>query len=305
MPDTLAYDADRLPQVAKLVPAVTCTLLVGLPWDSVNWSCAYDSALTILWNLFHDNSSDWFLTLAPGNEIMTFVRSTFATFSAPDVQLVAFREQFRDILYAAAPVRFPRYGQAVTAVADVLSVLFLSTVPFATSRCICRSCNTTTDVAIDACSSYVWSIPYTCWSAFYEGRTSISASEYVTALLDGCFTRPCSSCRKDTAICTMIFSLPPLIVIDAASGSVTPVTELPIIVAGHPHLMRLGGVIYHGSNHFTARFIDRSRSVWYHDGAASTANCVRERSLSHTDGLLMTTAEGRQACHYIYLPSHT
>ncbi|KAI0355689.1 hypothetical protein OH77DRAFT_1454191 [Trametes cingulata] len=299
-----AYDVDPVPSTSNkhLGWQTAGAGLVGLPWDSVNWSCAYDSVLTVLWNLFSDSPPEWSQNLAPGNELMAFVRSAFTTITAPAVQLVTFREQFRDLLHALAPVRFPRFGQEMTAVADILSMLLLSAVPFGNSSSVCPECATSSDVSIDACASYMWTVPSACWSAYCSGKASVSASEYIAALLDGCFTRPCLTCRAECHIRTTLFFPPPMIVIDAAGGSVSPQDQVMLTVTGQPYLMRLRGVIYHGANHFTARFLDHAGVVWYHDGASQTTGCVREER-SVRGELPMETARSRGACHYIYVPS--
>lgn len=64
-------------------------------------------------------------------------------------------------------------------------------------------------------------------------------------------------------------------------------------------IWELRGAIYHGFNHFTARYVASDKSVWYHDGATTGRHCLRE-----ADGielLDLRTARGRRVSHYLYV----
>ncbi|KAF8575387.1 hypothetical protein K439DRAFT_1370064 [Ramaria rubella] len=43
---------------------------------------------------------------------------------------------------------------------------------------------------------------------------------------------------------------------------------------------RLAGVIYFGSEHFTAQIVDHGMKVWYHDGITTKRSCTYEGDLS-------------------------
>jgi hypothetical protein len=46
------------------------------------------------------------------------------------------------------------------------------------------------------------------------------------------------------------------------------------------------GIIYSNGNHFTARLVDESLTVWYHDGQTTRSLCRRENSLMRTDDVV-------------------
>ena len=63
---------------------------------------------------------------------------------------------------------------------------------------------------------------------------------------------------------------------------------------------KLRGVIYHGQNHFTCRYISKSRQVYYHDGV-NGSQCVYDGVISHVlneDDLYST--RGRRAILFFY-----
>ncbi|KAJ7095666.1 hypothetical protein C8R44DRAFT_554443, partial [Mycena epipterygia] len=41
--------------------------------------------------------------------------------------------------------------------------------------------------------------------------------------------------------------------------------------------LRLRGIIYHGTSHFTSRFIDATGMVWFNDGITTGRRCTREQ----------------------------
>ncbi|KAF9470612.1 hypothetical protein BDN70DRAFT_774311, partial [Pholiota conissans] len=43
---------------------------------------------------------------------------------------------------------------------------------------------------------------------------------------------------------------------------------------------RLCGIIYGGQHHFTSRFIDKSGTIWYHDGMETQNNLLQEMTLT-------------------------
>ncbi|KAL1945776.1 hypothetical protein VTO73DRAFT_1778 [Trametes versicolor] len=112
----------------------------GLVWDRENWSCAYDSVLTIMLNLYLDFGSDWFATLAATNTYMDIVRARLAANITDTGVAEAWRDVLRDVLSTVHPTRFPRQGRSMAAVSDVLACLFYCPRLFGQSSMTCRFC---------------------------------------------------------------------------------------------------------------------------------------------------------------------
>ncbi|KAF8584379.1 hypothetical protein K439DRAFT_1346347 [Ramaria rubella] len=64
--------------------------------------------------------------------------------------------------------------------------------------------------------------------------------------------------------------------------------------------LRLAGVIYFGSEHFTARIVDHGMKVWYHDGITTKRSCTYEGDLSSLSDQEMWFKEGRRVLSLIY-----
>ncbi|KDR64980.1 hypothetical protein GALMADRAFT_82448, partial [Galerina marginata CBS 339.88] len=63
--------------------------------------------------------------------------------------------------------------------------------------------------------------------------------------------------------------------------------------------LSLKGIIYSGSNHFTSRFIVNNE-IWYHDGIATGAKCIKEGQLEDFEGDLLFKCKKKEAVVVIY-----
>ncbi|KAF8574713.1 hypothetical protein K439DRAFT_1371708 [Ramaria rubella] len=60
------------------------------------------------------------------------------------------------------------------------------------------------------------------------------------------------------------------------------------------------GIIYFGSEHFTAQIVDDAMKMWYHDGITMKRSCTYEGDLSSLSDQEMWFKEGRRASSLIY-----
>ncbi|KAF8878573.1 hypothetical protein BD779DRAFT_1447632 [Infundibulicybe gibba] len=70
-------------------------------------------------------------------------------------------------------------------------------------------------------------------------------------------------------------------------------------IAGRVWTYSLRGIIYHGTDHFTARVITSSGAVWYHDGMLTGANLREEGHISACQDLM--TCHSRMAIITVYI----
>jgi hypothetical protein len=61
----------------------------------------------------------------------------------------------------------------------------------------------------------------------------------------------------------------------------------------------LRGIIYSGGHHFTSRFIIDDE-IWYHDGIATGARCIREGLLKDFEASALSQSSKREAVAVIY-----
>ena len=55
----------------------------------------------------------------------------------------------------------------------------------------------------------------------------------------------------------------------------------------------LKGIIYWNGNHFTARLVDESLAVWYHNGQTTQSLCQREDCITQTDDIAFLKTKGQ------------
>ncbi len=75
-----------------------------------------------------------------------------------------------------------------------------------------------------------------------------------------------------------------------------PDSQLILPVVGIDHTYELIGVVDYGEHHFTSRYVDRQRVVWYNDSIVHRRNCVKEGHINDMD--LRTLPDGRKATIY-------
>ncbi|KAH9925078.1 hypothetical protein B0H21DRAFT_781395 [Amylocystis lapponica] len=213
----------------------------GLIWDSENWSCAYDSLMTIMWNMFTVAGNDWLHTITSTNTIAESVVN--------DLRLLeVVRNRLRDLLFTLDGQRFPRHGPCTASV-------LCTTIPYGVMRNTCMSCPL---VMIETpLTSCVWSAYPSLWHPddLSAGTSRVIATAPPVLALE---IFPPSSIYPHIVVSPTV---------NLSSGGI----QLP---------MALAGVVYAGFNHFTCRVVDRAGLVWYNDGASTGRHCILENNTS-------------------------
>ncbi len=293
-----APQPQKITRLISSTPSPELSWRTGARWDSADWSCAYDSVLTVIWNL-HFDEPDRLLSSLPVDNILTlFLVTQFRSLSRNTPSLETVRDSLRDILFMMQPDTFPRRGPSPASVSDLLLTLFTCPTAFGSSQVACTQCATQTPRRTDLCGSYLWSVLPDLLPASEDNAWD--AQTVANALLVRAYRMHCPSCRTVSPVSTTLAVPPPLIFFDTANVLAFRVTpSISLLVAGIMHTWTLRGVIYHGFNHFTARYIGTDGSVWYHDGASTGQHCIREGD--RIDQFDIRSARGRRACHYLYV----
>ncbi len=296
-PDQSAYAIDdSLPP--PTLP-VTPSGRLGLVWDAVDYSCAYDAVLTVLWNFYADTGNGWLSVIAPGNNLFDFVRAKFPTvYTAPE-QLEAARDEIRDVLQLIDPVAFPRRGTAGIVLSEMLRLLLMSPAAFGHCGIPCASCGTYVRYVPDIISSYFWTVSPHWWQETFGEMPSTDAQSCASALLNTRHILACTACAAPSSLPSTLLTAPPLLVIETGPvNTVIPTERISLPVAGGLAVWQLRAAIYFGFHHYTSRFIDPAGTVWYHDGASTARYCIREPTPRSLDWY--RHARSRPASHYIY-----
>ncbi|KAI0351714.1 hypothetical protein OH77DRAFT_1410608 [Trametes cingulata] len=277
--------------------------LPGLPWDSVDYSCAYDAVLTVLLNVqLHSGPSDMWAGDAP---LARQLSSDFAAAQNDSAKVINVRNSLRDILSARDPVMFRRHGPMTTAVSDVLEQIFLSDTPFGQSESVCFQCR----AAGRRTSPHVFPSPLFClYPALLQTIprvgthfTPCSVGDALRYIMRSGSERLGRSCdcnasevqlQVPTSSCTLVVELQP-----GTNISIDRELRFQHTDTTQDSIWMLCGVVYLGSNHFTARYISDSGMAWYHDGASTGSLCTPEGPSS---AISLASAFGRAASHLLY-----
>ncbi|KAI9064619.1 hypothetical protein FKP32DRAFT_1569567 [Trametes sanguinea] len=294
-----AYDVDVA--FASQESALEPPSRAGLVWDTLNWSCAFDSILTVLFNIFVDRGCSWLAELAPGNLLMEVVRPRFQTALSQPHTLHELRDLLRHILFAADAARFPRYGESLVAVSDIFVCLFTCASPYAQAKLTCEFCSAESLHLTDMCKSYQWSMTPAMWTTYKNSVDDISTQTFVHFMLNSGFHIHCPTCRTLNQVTTSLSSAPSLLILEPPASYDALHADLTVTapVEGRIRTWRLVGIIYFGWQHFTARYIDKEDRVWYHDGQVTKEYCIEDRVRREVLNSL-SVARNRRACHYIY-----
>ncbi|EIN03374.1 hypothetical protein PUNSTDRAFT_78293 [Punctularia strigosozonata HHB-11173 SS5] len=256
---------------------------VGFVWDPVDWSCAYDSTLLILYNLYREIGASAFKELLPSTAPVRYLQRKmhFCINQQSQESMEIMRNDIRDYLSAMNNMEFPRHGQ-VPASAAAVAATFVQ--PKSKNALFTRSCcGNRRDKRI---GTAVW---YADNDLLHQSQRppsaeimqeSISSSRWIELISHR--YRPshiCSTCNKpmlETINFTdpprmMILSLPP-----DNTASRTTVDKVLSMTCGLTNITwKLRGIVYFGNLHFTSRYIDSGGRIWYQDGMA-TRVCLQE-----------------------------
>lgn len=291
--------------------------LPGCKWDSIDYSCAYDSVITPLFNVCRDigniRTNTLFAESSPiGSHFSHGIRD-ISRYENGDVHLSRHVDRLRDIvrdeLSNSRPLIFTRRGNAYASAVEVLDDIMRPVHPYCSVRTYCVFCGSDSSAENAGDASYMFAADATLWSGHglhppLFCRTSKLLSTYLCAKPG----RRCSQCGCDTATVSRHMNFP-LSVFHVDLSDFTAVTRVmpemhaSFSVDGSILKYRLYGIVYVGHGHFSSRFVDLHDRVWFHDGQLNDGRCVLDSTLhpgnDNTEQLLW--AGGKQACALMYV----
>jgi hypothetical protein len=93
----------------------------------------------------------------------------------------------------------------------------------------------------------------------------------------------------------------PMLAFDVANNVSAIDHMLDIPVEGQISQYQLRGVIYHATNHFTARIVTSAGHVWFHDGIATGPSMEYDGSVSTAGDLTTCRGVNVKACVALYV----
>jgi len=239
----------------------------GSRWDSVNWSCAYDSVLLASVACFWEGSPEWCTmfsqTGACAAQIATDISNMLQLSQLHNANTVeTIRNRFRDYLYSLYPNQFPRWGPEVVAVRDVFTQTISSDgvldVYKTFQQIQCENCG----VILNQREHYVSS---TILLSQHPQPGTISS--WINNALNSWRESGQQHCERPVQIVSAFTQAHPILMFEDPGGSVdiSPNLEIQIPIHNVTTQFNLQAIIYFGSAHFSCRLI-HSNTLWKYDG---------------------------------------
>ncbi|KAJ6630457.1 hypothetical protein B0H10DRAFT_1693341, partial [Mycena sp. CBHHK59/15] len=240
---------------------------VGLPWNSTDFSCSYDSVFTILFSIWRDNpelrteqfecfSSECYALAVGFHRVMGGLCS-----------LTSVRDTVRNMLHNRSPCNFP-YGHNNASVDQLVDRLAFET-GFGNAIVQCPQCNYQLPGVIQTMSGHC--------SVGISRSLDIQPDAEVSLVtwFENHFNKPvqsCPSCLSQRAtVCRMVRTttlqtIPPLLFLTLESTRIVLTKHISLKVQNEIGILKLRGIVYFGNAHFTSRIISRDGTIWFHDG---------------------------------------
>ena len=253
---------------------------VGILWDSVNYSCSYDSLLTILCEIWIYNPKSWTKTFYSFGNQGKILSEGYKKVIRGLETLENVRNDVRASLKEENSDLFPS-GQTGTDIRDLISYIFTShhNISLGYRRVSCNTCDFFQD--LDNPPERVMSI--------LDG-TYKSINEWLQQWL-----RELSICNCGSPMATSrMYDQPPSLLVFSLNTTRVSISKTIRIKNsnGRFTVLPLRGIIYSGGFHFTSRIITPGKEVWYHDGMVTRRNCIKKGHLTDfTENSLKTCVE--------------
>ena len=261
----------------------------GFVWDGENYSCAYDSVLTILLSIWMQNPSKWKGHFKDMNRIMNVLASGFHRSGENGGTLESARNKVRHLLHQRNPTQFP-YGQAGTPVSEMVEDLLRSDNIIASNWIRCVECNRETNLNNDLqtcviqCTQYKNCSTSECLQKKFQERHP---------------RRRCTECNGELERIFRFDVIPKILVFSVQDADITISKKISFKDGDERVTFSLKGIVYFGDFHYTSR-VCSGNSVWFHDGMTTGKECAYEKKLSDFTDFELTTCQNKIVSQVIY-----
>ncbi|KIM38575.1 hypothetical protein M413DRAFT_75826, partial [Hebeloma cylindrosporum] len=275
----------------------------GLTWDSRNYSCAFDSIITVLYHVWKESDEIWKSAIYNYSEHMQTLIDGFEQVELGHSTLEQTRNRLRLKLNRINPNVFP-LGHRYLQYSDIteLSAHIMGHGNCGGSYKKCPNCGTEDDEL----NVYFDRLTYLRRTSAHDLRRNVKLSETLHISLNHTVREICRSCdsegiRVRKTITAKIEHVPELIMFECQTVHPTPEVEISIPTNSGSVRMRLCGLIFTGQAHFTSRVFDESGSVWKYDGMSDGREFHYEKIINLlTDMKQFEKNGGREIIYQIY-----
>lgn len=319
-PKTLSIRAPAAPLDDEMIPTEWDVARYGCQWSAVDWSCSYDSVFMAYFSMYSQQNNVWKHRWASLNMYTHHLSGSFATlYSSPDLRqsqdMNVARDRFRGVLNTLDPIAFPRTGHVLAEMSAMSRLLDQN------DSIMCMRLSCTNNMCMDTSSQIIGSVPSVCSDPVWA--RNVPGGDAYGPMLPGCtqewFNVLSENMRKDVVHQTGVHAecirnghahtgsltfeqFPPCISFEVYASvrpGFLPTRFFTVLGDGVSQKYRLCAVLYSGSAHFTARFIDDT-SVWMYDGALNNG-CPSYDGKPSEGGMQSLTMMGTRHAHiYLY-----
>jgi hypothetical protein len=241
----------------------------GFIWDGENYSCAYDSVMTILLSIWSEDPVKWKTRFKVMNRVMNILASGFYKAESGQGSLESARNKVRHLLHQRNSILFP-HGQLGTSVNEMAHHLLRSDSIIASHWFCCVDCSVESNVNDDL---------QTC---IIECTTDHDCT--ISACLQRKFKdhhprKKCDRCHGDVDVIMRFDDVPKILAFSSLDASVQVSKRICFCDGDSDVIFVLKGIVYHGGFHYTSRVV-ADDSVWFHDGMVTGRECEYERPLN-------------------------
>jgi hypothetical protein len=280
----------------------TETAPLGLAWDSVNHSCAYDAVLTPLLHAFRSTyviSPYAWNNLQCGPQLaVEFGSAVLRRKSFEDARNVLRRQ-----VNAVDAGMFPIAGSLGTRALDV-AMYYLKPkmrIAYNITALTCPLCGARDEVRDNSFNFILTKDGYNKILRLNATESNIiSVAMWMALLHNGVTSSRCSACQVNRST-TLLMSEPlPFLIVELVvpADNLCYVKAEPRIAVGEWNY-DLRGIIYYGSYHFTSRVIDDSQNSWFHDGMRAGGRVIFEGNYTGLNEVI--APDGRTPHFLLYM----
>jgi hypothetical protein len=271
-------------KIARLGSTHDSAVLLGLIWNSKDYSCAYDSLFTILYNIWADAPRVWSDRFRNITDYLSMLSDNFQSVKDGSVAIEGARDAVRRKLNLLDPREYPM-GAAFTCLAKLTSQMMANR-DSGTLSLRCITCGYTGNTLLHI-------------SEYFELKDTgpLQDGSYGSGYLSDCLTwhlsdeqkisrfrcpRCCTSNSGTHHPLTLAISmnrLPYVMCIMLNTSGFLINETLSYLHDEFDVIYRLRGIIYGDGNHFVARLFTKDGQIWYHDGITTGSNCHFEGNL--------------------------
>ncbi|KAF6747790.1 hypothetical protein DFP72DRAFT_821214 [Ephemerocybe angulata] len=231
---------------------------ISWKWDSVDWSCAYDSFLSVLRHIWYKRDGSYIAQSSKQSWYMDLLFRGFAMVHSRDTTLDICRLDLRSRLWPLDAEAFPR-GQTGTDLFSLVRLIIGASVheDESVTHRLCLGCHSRTPGAI-----FEGIGPYTVMMSTLSREVSVG--KYLKALEN--VAGRCTDCGGELLIeneypMVMAVQLPNL-PYQTLKRRLVVSTDVVLENCGY----RIAGVVYWGAHHFAARLVTDDLQVFRYDG---------------------------------------